>query len=175
MGPGVDLASAGEEGSAIFWLGDSVYNKWLPRWLSGIELPANEGDEISISGSERSPGEVNDKPTLVFLPRKIAWTEEPGGLPSIGTQLKWLSTSSSKIPREFLQAESWAQYKDPWDWLNSSLALLLELWSGQALGSELSSFSPGFTSYQPHNTIKLSDPQSPYLGKRGNNDSVCSW
>ena len=32
-------------------------------------LPANAGDEGSISGSEKSPGEGNDNP-FVFLPRK---------------------------------------------------------------------------------------------------------
>ena len=49
-------------------------------------LPANEGDEISISGSGRSPGKANDKPTPVYVLRKIPWTEEPGGLHSIGSQ-----------------------------------------------------------------------------------------
>ena len=49
-------------------------------------LPANAGDAVSIPGSGRSPGEGNGKPTPVFLPWKIPWTEEPGGLQSMGSQ-----------------------------------------------------------------------------------------
>ena len=39
----------------------------------------------SIPGSGRSPGEGNVF-TPVFLPGKIPWTEEPGGLQSTGSQ-----------------------------------------------------------------------------------------
>ena len=47
-------------------------------------LPANIGDMGLIPGSERSPGEGNSYPLLVFLPGK--WIEEPGGLQSMGSQ-----------------------------------------------------------------------------------------
>ena len=50
-------------------------------------LPAcNAGDSSLISGLERSPGEGKWQPTPVFLPGKIPWTEESGGLQSIGLQ-----------------------------------------------------------------------------------------
>ena len=45
--------------------------------------PANARDTGSIPGSRRSPGEGNDNPPST-LAWEIPWTEEPGGLPSIG-------------------------------------------------------------------------------------------
>ena len=45
--------------------------------------PADAGDIRdmgSISGSGRYPGRRQWQPTLVFLPEKSPWTEEPGGL-----------------------------------------------------------------------------------------------
>ena len=47
-------------------------------------LPANAGDAVSIPGLGRSPGEGNGKPTPVFLPWKIPWTEEHDRLQSMG-------------------------------------------------------------------------------------------
>ena len=47
--------------------------------------PANAGDARDtglIPGSGRSPGEGHGNPT--FLPRKSPWTEELGGLQSMG-------------------------------------------------------------------------------------------
>ena len=41
------------------------------------------GDLSSIPRLERSPGEGNDNPLPVFLP-ELPWTEEPGGLQSMG-------------------------------------------------------------------------------------------
>ena len=48
-------------------------------------LPTDTGDAGSIPGSRRSPGggNGNDSSILVW---KIPWTEEPGGLWSIGSQ-----------------------------------------------------------------------------------------
>ena len=46
--------------------------------------PANAGDIRNVSstpGSGRSPGGGNDNP--------LAWTEEPGGLQSLGSQKNW--------------------------------------------------------------------------------------
>ena len=48
-------------------------------------LSANAGDVGSIPGSGRSPGEGNDYPSTI-LAWKIPWTEEPGGLQSMGSQ-----------------------------------------------------------------------------------------
>ena len=51
-------------------------------------LPASAGDAGdagSIPGSERSPGVGSGNP-LLYLAWKIPWTEEPGGLQSLGLQ-----------------------------------------------------------------------------------------
>ena len=47
--------------------------------------PANEGDSGLIPGSERSPGggRAIHSSILAWI---IPWTEEPGGLQSIGSQ-----------------------------------------------------------------------------------------
>ena len=50
--------------------------------------PANAGDAGDAgltSGSGRSPGEGNGNP-LQYLAWEIPWTEESGGLPSMGLQ-----------------------------------------------------------------------------------------
>ena len=57
----------------------------LPRWLSGKQPACQAGDMSSISGSERSPGEGNGNPLQnSFLGNP--WTEDPGGLQSMGSQ-----------------------------------------------------------------------------------------
>ena len=43
------------------------------------ESACNIGDQGLIPGLGRSSGEGNGN-TLLFLPRKSPWTEEPGGL-----------------------------------------------------------------------------------------------
>ena len=45
--------------------------------------PANAGDEGLITGLGRSPQE--GQPTSIFLPGIFPWTEEPGGLQSMGS------------------------------------------------------------------------------------------
>ena len=47
--------------------------------------PNNAGDVGSILGSGRSPGEGNGNP-LQYSCLENPWTEEPGGLPSMGSQ-----------------------------------------------------------------------------------------
>ena len=47
--------------------------------------PANAGDIVLIPGPGRSPGEGKGNP-LHFLAWEIPWTEEPGGLQSMGSQ-----------------------------------------------------------------------------------------
>ena len=47
-------------------------------------LPANTGDLSLVLGLERSPGEGNGDPLQYSW--KIPWTEEPGGLQSIGSR-----------------------------------------------------------------------------------------
>ena len=65
-------------------------------------LPANARDIRDagpVPGSGRSPG--GGHPTSVFLPGESPWTEETGGLQSIGSQsrirLKQLSTQARTI------------------------------------------------------------------------------
>ena len=46
----------------------------------------NAGEPGLIPGSARSPGERGWQPIPVFLPGESPWTEEPGGLQSMGSQ-----------------------------------------------------------------------------------------
>ena len=48
-------------------------------------LSANAGDAGSIPGSERSPGKGNGNPLQYFCLGNL-WTEESGGLQSMGSQ-----------------------------------------------------------------------------------------
>ena len=48
-------------------------------------LPANAEDRGLIPGSERSPGEGKANHSSI-LAGEILWTEEPGGLQSMGSQ-----------------------------------------------------------------------------------------
>ena len=60
----------------------------FPGGTSDKNLPASAGDRKdvgSIPGLGRSL-EKGMATTLVFLPGESAWTEEPGGLQSIGSQ-----------------------------------------------------------------------------------------
>ena len=50
-----------------------------------LDSAGDAGDVSSIPGSERSPGEENGYP-LQILAWGIPWTEEPGGLQSMGLQ-----------------------------------------------------------------------------------------
>ena len=57
----------------------------LPWWLSGKELPANAGDEGSIPGWGRSPGEGNDNP-LQYSCLENPMDRGPGGLQSMRSE-----------------------------------------------------------------------------------------
>ena len=48
-------------------------------------LPANAGDSGSISGSGKAPREENGNHSS-FPAWEIPWTEQPGGLQSMGSQ-----------------------------------------------------------------------------------------
>ena len=58
----------------------------LPRWFSGKESAnaRDVGDTGLIPGLGRSPGVEKGNPSI--LAWKIPWTEEPGGLQSMGLQ-----------------------------------------------------------------------------------------
>ena len=57
----------------------------LPGGSVVKNLPANEGDVGSVPESRRSPGEENVSP-LQYSRLEFPWTEEPGGLQSLGSQ-----------------------------------------------------------------------------------------
>ena len=67
------------------------HNLWhITFWASQVALvvknpPANAGAVSSIPGSGRSPGGGHSNP-LSILAWIIPWTEEPGGLQSVGLQ-----------------------------------------------------------------------------------------
>ena len=58
----------------------------FPGGADSKESACNAGDPGSVSESERSPGEENGYPFSSILAWRIAWTEEPGGLRSMGSQ-----------------------------------------------------------------------------------------
>ena len=55
----------------------------FPGFSDSKESACSAGDLASIPGLGRSPGEGNGNP-LQYSCLEIPWTEEPGGLPSIG-------------------------------------------------------------------------------------------
>ena len=57
----------------------------FPGGSDGKESACNVGDPGSIPGLGRSPGGGNGNP-LSILAWKIPWTDEPGGLQSMGSQ-----------------------------------------------------------------------------------------
>ena len=74
-------------------------------------LPANAGDireSGSIPGLGRYPGEENGNP-LSILAWSIPWTEEPGGLQSMGSHSQTqLSTHASCMKRR-KQEQHWEE------------------------------------------------------------------
>ena len=70
---------------AIIWaslVAQTVKN--LPA--AGKESTCNAGDMGSIPGLRKIPWRRAWQPTPVFLPGESPWTEEPGGLQSMGSQ-----------------------------------------------------------------------------------------
>ena len=63
----------------------SIVQTEFPGGAVVKNLPANAGDVGLIPGSGRSPGEGHGNP-LHILAWRIPWTEEPGGLQSMGSQ-----------------------------------------------------------------------------------------
>ena len=57
----------------------------FPGGSDGKESACNAGDQGSIPGSGRSPGEGNGNP-LEYSCQIIPWAEEPGGLQSMVSQ-----------------------------------------------------------------------------------------
>ena len=78
-----------EEGLAQFTIEKTLYHLYHP-WASGVsvgkESACSAGDLGLIPVLGRSPGEGHGNP-LQFLPGESPWTEEPGGLQSMGSQI----------------------------------------------------------------------------------------
>ena len=62
------------------------YNVGFPGGSSGKESACNAGAPGSIPGSGRSPWRRDRLTTPIILPGESPWTEEPGGLQSMGLQ-----------------------------------------------------------------------------------------
>ena len=58
----------------------------FPGGSDGQDSTCNAGDPYSIPGSGRSPWRREWLPIAVLLPGESPWTEEPGGLQSMGSQ-----------------------------------------------------------------------------------------
>ena len=58
----------------------------FPDGSDGKESAYIAGDPGSVPESGRSPGEGNDNPLQYSCLERIPWTEEPGGLQSLGLQ-----------------------------------------------------------------------------------------
>ena len=63
----------------------SHYPRTLPGGSDSKASARNAGDQGSIPGTGRSPGEGNGNP-LQYSFLKIPWMEEPSGLQSMGSQ-----------------------------------------------------------------------------------------
>ena len=86
--------------SPPYWIG-------LPQRLSSKEFACNAedtGDTDSIPGSGRSPGGENGNP-LQCSCLKIPWTEEPGGMQSMGSQRVRHNCTQSTIYRMILKVK----------------------------------------------------------------------
>ena len=62
-----------------------MYVYLLPRWLRGKESPCNAGDVVSSLGWE-DPLEEEMATHSSILAWNVPWSEEPGGLQSMGSQ-----------------------------------------------------------------------------------------
>ena len=68
---------------------------WASQWFSGKESTCQAGYVGLIPGLERSPGKGNGNHSI--LAWEIPWTEEPGGLQSMGLDsLKELDMTLTK-------------------------------------------------------------------------------
>ena len=76
---------------------DSVCSKTaFPGWLSSKESACRKGDSGSIPGLGRSPGGGNGAHSSI-LAWRIPWTEEPGGLQSMGSQRRTRLSTHARL------------------------------------------------------------------------------
>ena len=76
--------------------GPNFLSSAFPGGSAVKNLLANAGDADLITGSRRSPGEGNSYPLQNSSP-EIPWTEEPGGLQSMGSQRVWLNWAHTHL------------------------------------------------------------------------------
>ena len=71
----------------------SIILKLLPWWYSGKESTCNAGDTCRRQGFDPWVGKIPLEKEMAthssILGWKIPWTEEPGGLQSMGSQKSW--------------------------------------------------------------------------------------
>ena len=70
------------------YIADCVVQGRRLWWLRGKELPASTGDADLIPGLGSTPGGEMATHSSIFA-WVIPWTEEPGGLQSMGSQKSW--------------------------------------------------------------------------------------
>ena len=84
-----------------------VFYKWTSLWLSGKESTCNiraPGDMALIPGSGRSSGGGRSADYSIPAWKKIPWTEESGGLQSMGLQRfthDWLPKHKVQMPYKY--------------------------------------------------------------------------
>ena len=67
-----------------------IYKMGLLSWLSGKESACQwKRQETQIQSLSKMPWRRKQQPTPEFLPGKSPWTEDPGGLQSMGSQKSW--------------------------------------------------------------------------------------
>ena len=86
-------------------------------WLNSKESSCNAGEWVQPLGQEASL-KKDRQPTPVFLPGKIPWTEEPGGLQSMGLKESDMTEQLNKKTRTWrnrqLKSESCSVVFDSW-------------------------------------------------------------
>ena len=78
------MATRGEKGVTDLTITYNGKNLRFPGGSDGKESACNPGDLGSVPGLRRTPGEGNGNPLQYSW--RIPWTEEPGGLQSLGLQ-----------------------------------------------------------------------------------------
>ena len=71
-------------------LTNPISKRWASQVVLVVKNPPTDAGDLrdlgSILGSGRSPGEGHGNPLQYSCPRESPWTEEPGGLQSMGSQ-----------------------------------------------------------------------------------------
>ena len=91
----------------------------FPSGLDGKVSACNAGDLVSIPGLGRLPWRRAWQPTPVFLPEESPWTEEPGGLQSMGSQrVGHNRVTKDSIAHQGKDIFTWSWWKLLWIWVH---------------------------------------------------------